>query len=612
MKRLITCVLVLVSLLALVGCDSILNCQIWPLLNIASQTTTVSTTSDNIPEETTPGETLAEETTTLGEASTEETTPEEVTQPPIVYPVSVTYHSMVKDFVLGELEDLTKEVNLEIIVSFTYSELEERINTMNSTRPYLPGRDVMPGYNINENNVFKVLESLYSIEYIACHSIGLTLDTMKEFGLDKNVYYLTYVLFTGNFDEDGNKLYAQNQLFISQKTEQGTYYVASTFADLIVEVDQSYLYFLEWNDMKWYDDSFILHNLGYVRDINFEFNGEAFGFSEDKNYDFELDNSLSYAFYINEKNEFKAVDLNNGKVLVEGNKKVYKVRGKSYDIVAEVNLDEVEVVSHKKVILDSTLHNVVYVPESYYYVNSIGETVEVFPDYITKTIEFKNAQYYYVDVVSGESISAYRSFGDPVYRCTYQEKTYEATLGVTANGMRVFIDGELLDYSIFDTGIGDDGQEKYESISATDNFRRLHMNLLYFSLIGDVDPVEFEAVMGMSVEEYLASDAKRPIATISMHIEDYARALNGYTICNEKGEEVRFCEENNSQHLVYKFYQYSDWKVLVTIEEFKLDENGELVPTVTDVEGKFYASTDILDKLVGDIDCLLNEQPIER
>ena len=606
MKRLFAYILVLVLLLALIGCNSTQNNQDETLENTTSHTSTASTEFDNTPEETS-----TEEITTPEETSTEETTPEEVTQPPIVYPVSVTYHSMVKDFVLGELEDLTKEVNLEIIVSFTYSELDERINTMNSTRAYLPGRGAMPGYNMNENNVFKVLESLYSIEYIACRSVGLTSDTMKAFGLDKDVYYLTYATFTGNMDEDGNELYAQNELFISQKTKQGTYYVASTFADMIVEVDQSYLFFLEWNDMKWYDDSFMLHNLSYVRDINFEFNGEAFGFFEDKTYDFELDNSLSYAYYVNEKNEFKAVDWHNGKVYVEGNKKIYKVNnsGKSYDIVAELNLDEVEVVGHKQIILDPTLYNVVYVPEIYYYVNSAGEHVEVFPDYITKTIELKNAQYHYVDVVSGESISVYRSFGDPVYRYTYQGNMYEATVSPNTMGLRVSCNGNLLDYTIPNVGLHED--------DAADNFRKLYMQLLTFSLLGEVDPVEFEAAMGMSVEEYLASDAKKPMATISMHIEDYARALNGYTIRNEDGEEVRFYQENNSQHLVYKFYQYSDCKVLVTIEVLTENENGELISTVTDengdpiVVGKFYASIDTLDKLADDIDRLLNAELIE-
>ena len=71
---------------------------------------------------------------------------EELVVPRAVFPVSVTYHSMGKDFLLGRLPTWQEgDYELETIVSFTYSELEERINTINSTRPYLPGISVMSG-----------------------------------------------------------------------------------------------------------------------------------------------------------------------------------------------------------------------------------------------------------------------------------------------------------------------------------------------------------------------------------------------------------------------------------------------------------------------------------
>ena len=440
--------------------------------------------------------------------------------------------------------------------------------------------------------------------------------------MDKDVYYLTYSTFSGNVDENGDKLYATNELFISQKTPQGTYYVAAVPFNMIVEVDQYYLSFLEWDYMKWYSEAFIFHNVAYVRDIKFEFNGEAFNLPTDKTFDFDLDNSLSYAYYVNEKGEFKGINLSEGKVYIEGDKKVYKVGNKSYDIVAEVDLDTVKVVSNKDIILDPTLTDVAYVQESFYYTNAAGENVTVSPDYVTKIIEFDidrdengkylGGHYYYVDLDRNERILVNRSLNDPVYRYTYKGKTYEATLGVNASGLLVSCNGELLEYNISDTGIGDDGQEKYGTVTATDNFRKLHLQLLYFSLMGDVDPVEFEAAMGMSVEDYLASADKKPIATISTHVEDYARALNGYTYYDKNGEEIRYYDENLSQYLEYKFYQYSDWKVLVTVELFEKNENGEFVTTSPDgVVGKFYASTSLLNKLVKDIDRLLNAELID-
>ena len=84
------------------------------------------------------------------------------------------------------------------------------------------------------------------------------------------------------------------------------------------------------------------------------------------------------------------------------------------------------------------------------------------------------------------------------------------------------------------------------------------------------------------------------------------------TLIDEDGNEVRYYNENLSQYFEYKFYQYSDWKVLVTVELFTKNEQGEFVTNSPDgVVGKFYASTAILEKLVGDIDRLLNAELID-
>ena len=554
---------------------------------------------------------------------------EQLVVPRVVYPVSVTYHSMGKDFVLGKIDDWTKDtkVELETIVAFTYTELEERVNTMYSTRPYQPLMSVMSGYNINENSAISVFETFYSIEAIACRRIGLNAESMAEFGLDKNVYYLTYWTFSGNYDEEtGDKLYVENQLFISQKTEQGTYYVASVPFNMILEVDQYYLSFLEWDYMKWYNEAFIFHNIAHVRDVKFEFNGKAFGLESDQVFEFDLDNSLSYAFYVNESGEFKLVNLSEGSV--DSKKEYYTRKGVTYKIETILDLDTVTVVTQKDITTDSTLSNVVYVPVSYYYVDANGNNVSVSPDYKTKTIEYEvetdengkqvGGRYYYVDSVRGERIRVNRSFSDPVFRYEYvneqtsQKTMYEATIGISVKGLLVHCNGELLDYTISDTGMGDAGVEQYETITASDNFRKLHLQLLYFSLVGDVDPVEFREKTGMTVEEYLADTTKTPIAQISMHVEDNSRALNGYTYRDENGKEIPYYEENISQYYEYKFYQYSDWKVLVTVELFTKDENGNFVSTSPDgVVGKFYASTAILDKLVGDIDRILNKELVD-
>ena len=114
---------------------------------------------------------------------------EKLIVPRAVFPVSVTYHSMGKDFLLVRQPEWDKET--EVIVSFTYSELEERINTVNSTRPYIQYTGEMAGYNINDNSAISVFENFYSIECIACEQIvkfeDLTKDRamLEKYKLDK-------------------------------------------------------------------------------------------------------------------------------------------------------------------------------------------------------------------------------------------------------------------------------------------------------------------------------------------------------------------------------------------------------------------------------------------
>ncbi len=540
--------------------------------------------------------------------------------PRVVFPVSVSYHSMGKNFYLAFLPEWDSE-KVDVIAHFTYSELEERINTVNSTRPYISYKDVMAGYNINENSAITVFESFYSIEAIACRYIGdtkhLSAEIIQKYKLDKNVHYLSYSTYTGQTNEYGDKQTIENELIISQKTEQGTYYVVATPFNMIVEVDQYYLSFLEWDNIKWYSEAFIFHNIAYVRDLQFQF-GET-------SYNFTLDNTLSYAYY-KSGNSLKAVDLTKGRVYVDGNKHKYELNGKVYDLIVIKweGDDAVQYVTQKEIIQNPDQKNVIYVQETYYYVNEKGENVAVSVDYVNTDIErevkkddkgnFSAVHYYYVDN-KGTRKQVFRSMGDPIY---HYEKGLEVTLSIDARGLKIYSDqytgseSGLLDYVIEKSGIGDDGTNKRETITATENFKKLHLQILYFSLAGDVDEVEFANAMGMTVDEFLKQDDKKPLAQISAYVKDYAKYMNGHTYHDEDGNELQWHDENSEQRFEYKFYQYSDWKVLVTVELFEKDENGEWVTTAEDgVVGKFYASTSVLEKLEKDIQRLLNEEIID-
>ncbi len=547
--------------------------------------------------------------------------------PRAVFPVSITSHSMGKDFLMQYIRDWTGEtIDSETVVAFSYTELEERIDTMNSTRPYLPITSVMAGYHINEKSAISVFESFYSLECKSCCRIGLSQSVLEEYDLDKNVYYITYKTDTGKVDENGDKLYSHNELMISQKTKNGTYYIASIPYDMIVEVDQAYLSFLEWDYMRWYNEAFIYHNIVYMREIHFQFG--------DQKYDFVMDNSLTYSYYLTTKTEstgettqvLQAVDLSRGTVWENASgQKFYRTnKGVEYKIVAQVDPDTVTSVMQKDILKDPTLSDVVYVKETYYYVDSEGQNVRVSPNYVDRTIEYRDGRYYYVYTENGKrnEIRVYRNFEEPVYRWQNPEtgEILEVSLSIGSSNMLVsspqYSNGtsapNVLDYRKTNVFIGDSGVTETEIFTGTDNFRKLHLQLLHFSLEGDVNAAEFEAAMGMTVEEFLASDTKKPTAQITTMVQDYARIFNGYTYRDKDGDEVRLFDENNKQYIEYKFYQYSDWKALVTVELFRMDENGEWVTTATEgVVGKFFVTSPILDKLQSDVDRLLNEEIID-
>jgi hypothetical protein len=486
----------------------------------------------------------------------------------------------------------------------------------------------MAGYNINDNSAISVFENFYSIECIACEQIvkfeDLTKDRamLEKYKLDKDVYWLSYSTFTGQYDEKGNKVYAPNELIISQKTENGTYYVFAKPFDMIVEVDQFYLSFLEWDDIKWYSETFIFHNISYMRDIHFTFG--------DTTYDFTLDNTLSYAYY-KAGNALKAVDLSKGRVYTEGNKQKYELNGKVYDLIVinwgsegEDDPNAVRLVTQRDITLNPELENVIYVKETFYYINEKGENVGLVIDYVNSDVEYvierdeddkvKDKYYCYFDN-KGNRIRVQRSLGDAIY---HYQNGLEVTLGIDARGLKIYSDQYtgndtgLLDYVIDKSGIGDDGTNKRETITATENFKKLHMQLLYFSLSGDVDEVEFKNSMGMTVDEFLKQSNKKPLAKITARVEDYAKYFNGYTYYDDDGNEIQWHKENSNQYFEYTFYQYTDWKVLVTVELFEKDENGNFVSKSEDgVVGKFYASTSVLDKLEKDIERLLNQEIVD-
>ena len=114
----------------------------------------------------------------------------------------------------------------------------------------------------------------------------------------------------------------------------------------------------------------------------------------------------------------------------------------------------------------------------------------------------------------------------------------------------------------------------------------------------------------MTVEEFLASGAA-PDVVISTICEDHASLLNNSKKRDENGKWIPVHTENTEEYLVFRFYSYTEWKSLVTIEKMTKDENGNWVSSGAVSEGRFYINSSVLDKMQSDIVKILNGELID-
>ena len=544
---------------------------------------------------------------------------EELIVPKATYPVSFNEHTMVRDFFLTRLESWGDgdTVSGDAIVAFDYEELDYRKNTLRTTNPYVSNSKLlkgMSGYEINDGKASDALQLLYTMEYVKCHAIGIKNNPEKisEFGLDKNVFYLTYEVKSVERDENGNLKYDKNVLIIGEKTEDGTHLVASLAYDMIVEVDQYYLSFLEWDNFEWYNQYFMSADVSYLKELSLEF-------SDGTVYDFILNNKLSYAYFADTKKkyEYKATDV----LSVDKNGDYWvSVNGAKARRLLTIDFDTVERYTHFEADQKSAVGNILYCEDMFYYYDSNKQLVRVTPDYAAgDTLVLKDGIYEYTKKGMQTPLRGGLTTGNLIYRF---EKDFEITVEVGSTSLLLLCDlykngrgdlKNLLDYESSRTYVDDNGATVTEKFTATDNFRNFYMQILQYSLRGDVDEKDFEKNMGMSVQDFLASEkAKTPDATITTEVEDYASVLNDSVYRDEEGIVHKVHKENISRRLIFRFYRYSDMKVMLTLEAMELDENGVWQPSSEAPLGRFFVSASQLDKLKTDAQRLIDGEWIDR
>lgn len=532
---------------------------------------------------------------------------EALVTPSVVYPMGMATYLMIQDFMLGtvDLSDAweildsddeeakkaweEKLKNEKPIIAFNYIDLKYRSGTRFTSSPYQCGIELMKGYSINDDNASAIMSLFYEMEFIACKKLGITKDALREYGLAEDAYYLTF----GSPVTDANNSitgYMENFLLISKKTENGTYYIASTLTDMIVEVDQYYLSFLEWEESDWYEQSFFQYDISYISELNFKFWDATE--KKYKEFNFDLKNEYSYMFY-EVDGAMKQIDLSKGRVSRGDQGEV--IYTDASGVKHNVKCFDLTQGEYYIKITDSVNNTTSYEP-FYKYLITVdrdgnrnlqiirkgegdSETTVDYPLTYKENGSLKLRAAYsliYRDA-SGEEFSVlgtYSATGSDgknktakdYYRLTYWQevkttdengaekyvwkrnapvnsasdlslrdssgKIYEIAIGT--NNLKVYCEQyqngttekNLLDYTIVHTYTTDAGKEKTKTYTGTENFRKLYGDLLYYSIEGDVDPEEFEKNIGMSMEDYIKQGDGVCQAMITYHVSDMADMTN--------------------------------------------------------------------------------------
>ncbi len=230
---------------------------------------------------------------------------ENLITPRITYPATINTCFNVENFLLGSCINGNR-LNIDVDVAFDYIDLTMRSSTMYSAEPYQTGsgyRYQFGGYRLHSDVLSTILQAMYEPSIAKICKLGIHKDdsVLADYGLDKPYKILSYDL---QLDTNGDvkfDSFVTNTLWISEKTENGTYYVYSELCDVVAEVKQISMYFVEFDTLDWINPAVIWHNLAYLKtmDIISPSYSSHLEFDNSRSDQSENVNSLDIQFTIN-------------------------------------------------------------------------------------------------------------------------------------------------------------------------------------------------------------------------------------------------------------------------------------------------------------------------
>lgn len=259
---------------------------------------------------------------------------------------------------------------------------------------------------------------------------------------------------------------------------------------------------------------------------------------------------------------------------------------------------------------DTWVRNAIFISEKqydealgqdvYYVYSPMFDMVVAVDPYYFSFVEWGQSQwynpYFFQHTISYLS-ELHLKLGDKNYDFRFDNSATDQSTTVSSTNLKVYCDqytanaDHLLDYTIKQIKPTDSGTERYDEISATDNFRRLYSKLLWYTIQGDVNKAEFKKETGKTVEEFIASDTGDTLCTakITFRGEDLAKTLN--TAVNPVTGEKIFTENNAFEYAI-RFYEFGSGRnMLLTIETVKEhDAQGNPIYHADQAKGRFYVS----------------------
>ena len=363
---------------------------------------------------------------------------EKFVTPLVTYPMELNSYFDVESFTIWEGEkfnaipdNITDEeldkLDLDPIVSFTFWDLDERTGTFYANTPYVLG--FPEGYVANDNSIDTCLQAFYTLSPLGVVELGIDDEDMIKYGLDKPAYVI-YFIFQGQYE---------HLIFISEETEQGTYYMTSGLYDFIVEVDRSALNFLNYTKNDWVNDMYFSMNLAWATKVEVEYDGTL--------YTFELDNSMSDSVTnANCSADAKSKGtITSDQMMIKG----YDSKGNTMEALSQLTVTDKKgfrwVIDHETVKAYNSDGERVNITGGYYSTNNRGEEVVVLKGYID-TADYQiyvTANQIRILTQEGVLVKEYMRYGMSNFRKLFSALLYASKQGSVHEGTNGLTEEEV-------------------------------------------------------------------------------------------------------------------------------------------------------------------------